>query len=177
MSFNSYYIDPSIIEKIYQVKYDNTESVYRQQKLYKHPIPLFLLILCFPLTMILSIIFFIRMTQIIGLVPNKKINTQNKKKYSKELNILSILLLISSLMNMFLLLIAKDDFHDITPYFFIVWIILTIIPVIVFLSNKNLSKPNILIVFLWLQFLYFIFCFVVFVSFFLFGWHIIKKYT
>lgn len=176
------YLGPTQMQLVSSLNYNHQkQNSSIHQKQYKHAIALFMLFLFFPLTMILSIVFFIRMTQVVGFMPNKKINLSNKKKYSKELDHIAITISVFSLFNIMLLLIARDDFEQETVLLLlmIIWIILSMAPILIHFSKKyqtNSNVRNILIVFLWLQFTYFTVGSVLFIFLFLLGWYIVKKY-
>jgi heme/copper-type cytochrome/quinol oxidase subunit 2 len=178
MSLHSY-LDPSLVDFMAQIKYSNTHG--KQQKQYKHAIALFFLLLFFPITMLLSVLFFIRITQVIGFMPNKNMNQKKKQQYSKELDTLAITISVFSLLSLFCLVLAREDFqNDTMVILLLLWIILSIIPVLIHLAKKYQTSStirNVMIVFLWLQFTFLIVGVVLFLFFFLLGKYIVQTYV
>lgn len=178
MSLHSY-LDPSLVDWVAQIKYSNTHD--KQQKQYKHAIALFFLLLFFPISMLLSVLFFIRITQVVGFMPNKNINQKKKNQYSKELDTLALTLSVFSLLTLFCIVLAREDIqNNFIVTLILLWIILSMIPVLIHLAKRyQLSSTirNVMIVFLWLQFTFLIVGVVLFLFFFLLGKYIVQRYV
>lgn len=158
----SNFIEPSILEKLLVRD--------EQEEKHKHPIILFSLFLLFPTSIIIYGVFLFLLVKVIGIVPLKK---KHKSSVSKEqLDHLARTFVSLSLFNIMFLYLARDDFHNQTPYYILLWIMTAITPVLLYMSKqheKNTNISNTIRVFIWLQIFYLAIS-VIYFFLFLLGW-------